>query len=106
LKALKVRALIRRDFDRAFENVDVIVGPTAPSTAFKLGEKADDPMALYLEDVYTVPVNLAGLPAISVPCGLGASSQLPIGFQIIGKMFDEATVLHIAQHVERHATGT
>lgn len=101
VKALKVRALVRRDFDRAFEQVDVIVGPTAPSTAFKLGEKSDDPMALYLEDIYTVPVNLAGLPAISVPCGVGSASGLPVGFQIIGAMFDESTVLQVAQAVEK-----
>ncbi len=100
LKAQKVRALIRKDFDDAFEKVDVIVGPTTPTTAFKIGEKSDDPLALYLEDVYTVPVNLAGLPAVSVPCGNGKDSGLPVGFQIIGKMFDEKTVLRVAYQLE------
>jgi aspartyl-tRNA(Asn)/glutamyl-tRNA(Gln) amidotransferase subunit A len=100
LKAQKVRALIRRDFDRAFEHVDVIVGPTAPTTAFRIGEKSDDPLAMYLSDIYTVPANLAGVPAISVPCGMGAASGLPVGLHIIGRMFDEATVLRAAWHVE------
>jgi len=101
MKAQKVRALIRQDFDAAFNNVDVIVGPTTPSTAFMAGEKSDDPLAMYLSDVYTVPVNLAGLPAISVPCGNGSKSNLPVGLHIIGKMFDEATVLQAAACVER-----
>ena len=100
LKAEKVRTLVKKDFDDAFKSVDVIVGPTAPSTAFKLGEKVSDPLALYLEDLYTVPINLAGLPGISIPCGLGAKSGLPIGFQIMGKSFDEETVLRVAHHLE------
>ncbi len=100
LKAQKVRALLRQDFDRAFEKVDAIVGPVSPTTAFKIGEKASDPLALYLEDVYTVPLNLAGLPGISVPCGLGRESNMPVGFQIIGKYFDEQTVLNIAYNLE------
>lgn len=100
LKAQKVRALIRQDFDRAFEQVDVIVGPTSPTTAFKIGEKSDDPLAMYLSDIYTVPVNLAGVPAISVPCGLGAASGMPVGFQIIGNMFEEGMVLRVAKHLE------
>jgi len=100
LKAQKVRALIREDFDKAFEKVDVIVGPTSPTTAFKIGEKSDDPLAMYLSDIYTVPVNLAGVPAISVPCGLGEQSDLPVGFQLIGRMFDESTILRAAWHIE------
>lgn len=100
LKAQKVRALIKKDFDDAFKDVDVIVGPTAPNTAFKIGEKASDPLALYLEDIYTVPVNLAGLPGISIPCGLGSQSKMPVGFQIIGKSFDESTLLRVAHQLQ------
>ena len=92
---------MRQDFDKAFEKVDVIVGPVSPTTAFKIGEKAADPLSLYLEDVYTVPVNLAGLPGISVPCGLGRESNMPVGFQIIGKYFDEETVLRVAYQLEQ-----
>lgn len=99
LKAQKVRALIRRDFDMAFEKVDAIVGPTTPSVAFKIGEKTSDPLAMYLSDIYTVPVNLAGLPAISVPCGLGKTSKLPVGLHIIGRMFGEETILRLADKV-------
>jgi aspartyl-tRNA(Asn)/glutamyl-tRNA(Gln) amidotransferase subunit A len=101
LKAQKVRALIKKDFDDAFKDVDVIVGPTTPTVAFKAGEKSDDPLAMYLSDIYTVPVNLAGLPGISVPCGDGAASNLPVGLQIIGKSFDETTLLQAAAIVER-----
>ncbi len=100
LKAQKVRALIKKDFDEALKNVDVIVGPTAPNTAFKIGEKASDPLALYLEDIYTVPLNLAGLPGISIPCGLGSESKMPVGFQIIANSFDEATLLRVAHQLE------
>ncbi len=100
-KAQKVRALIRQDFDRAFEHVDVIAGPTAPTIAFKIGEKSDDPLAMYLSDIYTVPVNLAGVPALSVPCGLGAESGLPVGLQLIGAAFQEAKILNVAWHVEQ-----
>jgi len=102
LKAQKVRALIKKDFDDAFKRVDAIVGPTAPSTAFKIGEKASDPLALYLEDIYTVPVNLAGLPAISIPCGLASMSRMPVGFQIIAKQFDESKLLNIAHQLEKN----
>lgn len=101
LKAQKVRALIRNDFDKAFEQVDVIAGPTSPTVAFKLGEKSDDPLAMYLSDIYTVPVNLAGVPAISVPCGVGSVSGLPVGLQLIGNLFDEAAMLRVARAVER-----
>ncbi len=101
LKAQKVRALIKRDFDDAFKRVDVVVGPTAPRTAFKIGEKVSDPLALYLEDIYTVPVNLTGLPGISVPCGKGSKSGMPVGFQIIGKAFDEETLLRVSYQLEK-----
>ncbi len=101
LKAQKVRALIKKDFDEAFKKVDVIVGPTAPHTAFKIGEKVSDPLALYLEDIYTVPLNLAGLPGISIPCGLGSVSKMPVGLQIIGKPFDESTLLRVAHQLEQ-----
>lgn len=101
LKAQKVRALIRKDFDAAFEKVDVILGPTSPTTAFNIGEKSDDPLAMYLSDIYTVPVNLAGVPAISVPCGVGAQSGLPVGVQLIANMFQEVTLLRAAHHIEQ-----
>ena len=91
--------MIRRDFDRAFGSVDAVVSPTSPTTAFKLGEKLDDPLAMYLSDVYTVPANLAGLPGISVPCGFD-SRGLPIGLQLIGRPFDEETLLRIAHAAE------
>lgn len=100
LKAQKVRALIKKDFDDAFKKVDLIVGPTTPTTAFKIGEKSSDPLSMYLSDIYTVPVNLAGLPAISIPCGNGVESNLPVGFQIIGNSFDEETVLRAAHQLE------
>ena len=102
LRAQKVRALIRRDFDDAFANVDAVVSPTSPTTAFRLGEKMDDPLAMYLNDVYTVPVNLAGLPGISVPCGFD-SRGLPIGLQLIGKPFDEENLLRLAHAYEARA---
>ena len=87
-KAQQVRTLIARDYQQAFEKVDVIVGPTAPTVAFPMGEKVDDPLAMYLNDVYTVPANLAGIPGVSMPCGF--SENLPVGLQILGKHFDEA----------------
>ena len=98
LKAQKVRALIKKDFENALKEVDVIMTPTSPSPAFKFGEKTDDPLAMYLADIYTVPVNLAGVPAISVPCREGS---LPIGLQIIGRHFDEKTILQTALAYER-----
>ena len=100
LKAQKVRALIKKDFDRAFEHCDVMVTPTAPSTAFKIGEKTNDPLQMYLSDIYTLSINLAGLPALSLPCGLD-SEALPVGMQIIGKHFDEATVFRLAYAYEQ-----
>jgi aspartyl-tRNA(Asn)/glutamyl-tRNA(Gln) amidotransferase subunit A len=102
LKAQKVRALIARDFATAFEKVDCILAPTAPSAAFAIGDKADDPIAMYLNDVFTVPADLAGLPAISVPAGLSADG-LPLGLQLIGRAFDEEMVLRVGDVVETAA---
>ncbi len=105
LKALKTRTLIKRDFDNAFSKVDVIVSPTSPSAAFGFGEKLDDPLKMYLTDAYTVPVNIAGLPAISVPCGFNAQG-MPVGMQLIGKHFSESLLLNVAyiyeQNTEHH----
>ena len=100
LKAQKVRRLITRDFEEAFKQVDVILTPTSPTAAFKLGEKLDDPLAMYLADIYTVTADLAGIPGISVPCG-ETSGKLPIGLQILGKHFDEATILQVAHAYEQ-----
>lgn len=99
LMAQKVRTLIRRDFERAFERCDVLVTPTSPTVAFKLGEKVDDPLQMKLSDVCTIPVNMAGLPAISIPCGF--QNGLPIGMQIIGKPLDELTILRVAYTYEQ-----
>ncbi|SDN80080.1 Asp-tRNA(Asn)/Glu-tRNA(Gln) amidotransferase subunit GatA [Alkalicoccus daliensis] len=99
LKAQKVRTLIKQDFEDLFLKYDVIIGPTAPTTAFKLGEAVDDPMTMYVNDILTNQINLAGVPAISVPCGL--SEGLPVGLQIIGKHFDEATVFRVAHAYEQ-----
>lgn len=99
-KALKVRTLVKQDFDRAFEQVDVLLTPTAPTPAFKIGEKANDPLAMYLQDVCTIPVNLAGVPAISLPCGF--TNGLPIGLQIIGKPLSEETILRVAYTYEQN----
>jgi aspartyl-tRNA(Asn)/glutamyl-tRNA(Gln) amidotransferase subunit A len=100
LKAQKVRTLLARDFEEAFKKVDVIVTPTSPTAAFKLGEKVDDPLAMYLADIYTVTADLAGIPGISVPCG-ETREKLPIGLQILGRHFDEATVLRVAHAYEQ-----
>lgn len=100
LKAQKARTLIKQDFDKVFEQYDVIIGPTAPTTAFKLGTQVDDPLTMYLNDILTIPVSLAGVPAISVPCGF--ADGLPVGMQIIGKAFDERTVLRVAHAYEQH----
>jgi len=102
LKAQKVRTLVRRDFDAAFADVDVLVSPTAPTPAFRLGEKIDDPLAMYLNDVYTLPASLAGLPSCSVPCA-PTSAGLPIGLQITGRPLDEAGVLAVAAAWERRS---
>ncbi|NOX20707.1 MAG: Asp-tRNA(Asn)/Glu-tRNA(Gln) amidotransferase subunit GatA [Nitrospirae bacterium] len=99
-KAQQVRTLIKQDFEKAFERVDVIITPTTPTVAFKIGEKIDDPLKMYLNDIYTISVNLAGIPAISVPCGFN-SEGLPIGLQIIGRAFDEETILRVAHQYEQ-----
>jgi len=103
LKAQRVRALIARDFAATFEQVDCILTPTAPSAAFTIGEKTDDPIAMYLNDVFTVPANLAGVPAISIPAGL-SDDGLPLGLQITGRAFDEETVLRVAGILENAAS--
>jgi aspartyl-tRNA(Asn)/glutamyl-tRNA(Gln) amidotransferase subunit A len=100
LKALKVRTLIKRDYEKAFEKCDLLLSPTAPTSAFKMGEKTADPLSMYLSDIATIPVNLAGLPAISIPCGF--SNGLPVGLQITGKAFDEETVLRAAFTYEQN----
>jgi aspartyl-tRNA(Asn)/glutamyl-tRNA(Gln) amidotransferase subunit A len=100
LKAQKVRTLIKEDFEKAFESVDVLVCPTTPTTAFKAGEKTDDPLSMYLSDLMTIPVNLAGLPGLSLPCGFDAQG-LPIGLQIIGNVLREDQVLHTAYAYEQ-----
>ena len=102
LKAQKLRALISEDFREAFEKVDVLLTPTAPSPAFAIGEKMDDPIAMYLNDVFTVPASLAGLPAISLPAGL-SSDGLPLGLQLIARPFDEETMFCTARTVEEAA---
>ena len=102
LKAQKVRNLILKDFTDAFAKVDAILTPTAPSAAFGLGEKMDDPVTMYLNDVFTVPASLAGVPAMSVPAGLSADG-LPLGLQVIGKHFDEETVFAVSAAIENAA---
>ena len=99
LKGQRVRTLIRRDFERAFETVDLIVTPTSPTPAFRFGDKVDDPLSMYLSDIFTVTINLAGLPGISIPCGL-TRERLPVGLQIIGRPFDEETILRLAAALE------
>ena len=99
LKAQKVRKLIKNDFDEAYKKVDAILTPSTPSGAFKIGEKNNDPVSMYLNDIFTVPVNLAGLPAISIPAGVDAKGY-PLGLQIIGKAFDEQNILNIAYAIE------
>jgi aspartyl-tRNA(Asn)/glutamyl-tRNA(Gln) amidotransferase subunit A len=105
LKAQRLRSLILRDFTEAFSKVDAILTPATPTAAFAIGERMDDPIAMYLNDIFTVPVNLAGLPGISVPAGLSAQG-LPLGLQLIGRAFDEATLLRIARTVEQAANFT
>jgi aspartyl-tRNA(Asn)/glutamyl-tRNA(Gln) amidotransferase subunit A len=100
LKAQQVRTLILRDYEYAFDRVDVVAMPTSPTPAFKIGERVADPLQMYLADVFTVSANLAGLPAISVPCGF-TRDRLPIGLQLTGRRFDEATILRIADAYER-----
>lgn len=100
LRAQKVRTLIKNDFDQVFADCDAILGPTAPTTAFKIGEKSDDPLSMYLSDIYTIAVNLAGIPAMSLPCGF-SKAGLPIGLQIFAKNFGEETMLRIAHAYEQ-----
>ena len=102
LKAQQLRRLIAEDFKQAFETCDVILGPTSPTTAFKLGEKSDDPVAMYLSDIYTISVNLAGLPGMSIPAGFDAKG-LPVGLQLIGQYFGEEKLLNVA-HLYQQAT--
>jgi aspartyl-tRNA(Asn)/glutamyl-tRNA(Gln) amidotransferase subunit A len=98
-QAQKVRTLVIRDFEQAFADADVIAAPTSPTTAFRIGERTDDPLAMYLSDVFTIPADLAGIPAISIPCGLDGKG-LPVGFQLMGKLLDEPTVLRSAHALE------
>jgi aspartyl-tRNA(Asn)/glutamyl-tRNA(Gln) amidotransferase subunit A len=102
LQAQKVRTLLARDFQKAFEDVDVIVTPTTPTAAFRLGEKVDDPVSMYLADIFTVTADLVGIPGLSVPCG-NTKEGLPIGVQILGRHFDEATVLKVGHVIEHEA---
>ena len=99
LKAQKVRQLISRDFAKAFEQGDVIAGPTAPTPAFALGDKTDDPIQMYLNDIYTIGANLAGLPGMSIPCGFAAG--LPVGLHLVGHHFAEATLLNCAHQYQQ-----
>ena len=101
LKAQKVRTLIKQDFDQAFEKVDVLITPTSPTPAFKIGERTDDPLQMYLSDIFTTPSSLAGLPGISVPCGL-TGSGLPIGLQILAAPFEEEKIFQDAYTFEQN----
>lgn len=102
LRALKVRTLIKQDFDEAFKRCDCIITPTSPTPAFKIGEKSEDPLSMYLSDIFTISANLAGIPGISVPCGF-AKGRLPVGLHILGKPFDEETILRVAYTYEQNA---
>jgi len=104
LRAQKVRTLIRQDFLKAFEKVDAIVTPTTPTAAFKIGEKSDDPLEMYLSDIFTISCNLSGICGMSVPCGFTTQPRLPVGLQLLGKPFGEETLLKIA-HAYQQATG-
>ena len=101
LKAQKVRTLIKHDFDKVFEKFDVVLTPTSPTTAFKIGEKMDDPITMYLSDIYTVNCNMAGIPGISLPCGFN-SDGLPIGLQFMAKAFDEEMLFRLAYTFEQN----
>jgi aspartyl-tRNA(Asn)/glutamyl-tRNA(Gln) amidotransferase subunit A len=104
LKAQQVRTLIRRDYEQAFARVDAVAVPTSPVPAFELGARTDDPLQMYLADCFTVGASLAGLPAISVPCGF-APPRLPVGLQLTGRLFDERTILRLAAAYERASGG-
>jgi aspartyl-tRNA(Asn)/glutamyl-tRNA(Gln) amidotransferase subunit A len=99
IRAQKLRRLIAQDFAAAFKQCDVIMGPTSPTTAFRIGEKSSDPVQMYLSDIYTIAVNLAGLPGMSIPCGFD-DSGLPVGLQIVGNYFDEARMLNVAHQYQ------
>ena len=99
-KAQQVRTLIIQDFNKVFEEVDVLATPVSPIPAFKIGEKADDPLSMYLADVFTIPSSCAGVPAISVPCGF-TNQELPVGLQIIGPQFEEGKILQVASAYEQ-----
>ena len=101
LKAQRVRALIAADFERAFSTVDVLIGPTTPTVAFEIGAKTSDPVTMYLNDIYTIGANLAGLPAVSIPCGL--VDGLPAGLQIVGPHFSEARLLNVAHRYQQES---
>ena len=104
LRAQKVRTLIRQDFLKAFEKVDAIVTPTSPTAAFKIGEKSDDPLQMYLSDIFTISCNLAGICGVSVPCGFTREPKLPIGLQLLGKPFGEDTLLNLARAYEANTS--
>ena len=104
LRAQKVRTLIRNDFLKAFENVDAIVTPTSPTAAFKIGEKSDDPLQMYLSDIFTISCNLAGICGVSVPCGFTKNPELPIGLQLLGKPFGEEILLKIVHAYEMNTS--
>ncbi|MCH8314294.1 MAG: Asp-tRNA(Asn)/Glu-tRNA(Gln) amidotransferase subunit GatA, partial [Nitrospinae bacterium] len=101
LKGQKTRTLIMQDFEEAYKKCDLIVAPTCPAPAFKLGEKLDDPLQMYLADIYTISANLAGIPALSIPCGFSAEN-LPIGLQLMGRHFDEETLLKVGHHFQQN----
>ena len=101
IQAQRVRRLVARDFAEAFKRCDVIMGPTSPTTAFRIGEKVNDPVQMYLNDIYTIPANLAGLPGMSIPCGFDEKG-LPVGLQIVGNYFGEARMLGIAHQYQLH----
>ena len=101
LKAQKVRKLIKNDFDKCFKNIDAILTPSTPSSAFKVGEKTNDPISMYLNDIFTVPVNLAGIPAISIPVGQDKNGY-PLGLQLISRALDEQKILNIAFAMEKN----
>jgi aspartyl-tRNA(Asn)/glutamyl-tRNA(Gln) amidotransferase subunit A len=99
VKAQKVRTLIKQDFDQAFAKVDAIIAPTSPTVAFRIGSRTDDPIQMYLADVFTIPANMAGIPGVAVPCGF--SEGLPVSLQVLGRSFDEAGILRIAHAYEQ-----
>jgi aspartyl-tRNA(Asn)/glutamyl-tRNA(Gln) amidotransferase subunit A len=103
LRAQKVRTLIKKDFDEVFKNYDCLITPTAPAPAFRIGEKIDNPLSMYLSDIFTISANLAGIPAISIPCGI-TSSNLPVGLQILAKPFDEEMLFRVAYTYEQNTS--